>query len=394
MKRHGSDLDCSPVGPDAATAHHTPITTRIGLMSYLRPFSSSGARWLAAGAVVVGAAACGSDPEAHTAPDLTPVQVEVTESWTGSATAVHPARVVSIDEASVATRMAGTLERVAVQVGDRVSTGALLASLSADDVNARIAAAEAQVELARRTWQRVENLARDGAASLQERDQAMAALQGAEAQLQEAVHQANYVEIRAPFAGVVTARMANAGDLAAPGQPILRLAGSQVKVVSELPADLAGQVSAGDAVELSTGDDGLRVAGTVARVVPALDRGSRRFQVEVRPSSAAGLLPGAFVRLHLQTSRNATRWIPRDAVVRSGQLTGVFAVESDSLRLRWLRLGRTDGEVVEVLSGPAGPLTVVRSPSTDLRDGQPVSGVTQRSVTGAPVSDATATQEG
>jgi RND family efflux transporter MFP subunit len=360
--------------PSASAGSNVSLQTRIRLMLSLR--SIPAARWVAAGAVLAGAAACGGDTESHAAVDLSPVQVQVTEVWTGSAAAVHPGRVVAVEEASVATRMAGTLDRVAVQVGDRVAAGALIAALSADDVNARIAGAEAQLELAQRTWTRVENLARDGAASAQERDQAMAALRGAEAQLQEAVSQAEYVEIRAPFAGVVTARMANPGDMAAPGHPIVRLAGTAVKVVAELPAEMAGQVAPGDAVQLTTAPGAAPMAGTVARVVPALDRGSRRFQIEVRPSSAAGLLPGAFARVHLEGSEDATRWIPADAIVRSGQLTGVYTLEQDTLRLRWLRLGRTDGEAVELLAGPAGALTVVRNPDGALRDGQPVSGVT------------------
>ena len=75
-------------------------------------------------------------------------------------------------------------------------------------------------------------------------------------------------------------------------------------------------------------------------------------------------------------AEGSTRWIPSDAVVRHGQLTGVFTVEGETLRLRWLRLGRESGGAQEVLAGPAGEMTVVRSPSRDLRDGQPVSTVT------------------
>ena len=109
-------------------------------------------------------------------------------------------------------------------------------------------------------------------------------------------------------------------------------------------------------------------------MVPALNRASRRFQIEVTPGSGSDLLPGAFARLHLAAAEpGATRWIPRDAVVRKGQLTGVFSLEDDSLRLRWLRLGRTRDGAVEVLAGPAGELTVVRDATPELHDGQPVS---------------------
>lgn len=342
--------------------------------------------------IVAGAAlavaACGADAPEHEARELEPVAVTVTEAWTATSLAAHPARVVPLEEAEVATRMAGTIARMAVNVGDRVGRGALIASLDGSDVRARIAAAQAQLELAQRTWTRVENLERDGAASTHEKDQALAQLRSAEAMLQEAEAHASYVEIRAPFAGVVTARMADAGDLAAPGQPLVQLSGTGVKVVAELPADLAGTVRPGQAVRLET--DRASMEATVENVVPALNRATRRFQVEVTPASGEGLVSGSFVRLHLAAGDHETRWIPEDAVFRLGQLTGVYAVESDTLRLRWLRLGRTSEGAVEILGGPSGALTVVRNPGTELADGQPVSGVTP---VAAP-SPTTATQEG
>lgn len=319
-------------------------------------------------------AACGADPSEHETQDLPPVAVTATAAWHASSEASHPARVVPLEEAEVATRMAGTVDLVAVRVGDRVSPGDLIASLDAADVDARIEAAHAQLELARRTYRRMENLERDGAASTHELDQARAGLRSAEAMVKEAEAQAAYVEIRAPFAGTITARMADAGDMAAPGFPLVQLSGSGVKVVAELPSSLSGSIVVGQAVTLET--DRESIAGTVSHVAAALNRASHRFQVEVVPSVPEGLLPGSFLRMTIPEAEGSTRWIPSDAVVRHGQLTGVFTVEGETLRLRWLRLGRESGGAQEVLAGPAGEMTVVRGPSRDLRDGQPVSAVT------------------
>jgi len=333
------------------------------------------ARWILAGAAAMAVAACGGDPEHGPRAQLDPVTVTVTESWSSRAADAHPARVTSLQEAHVSTRMAGTVSRIPVQVGDRVGQGTLLALLDDRDVQARISSAEAQMELARRTFERVAALARDGAASDNERDQSQARLRSAEAMLEEARAQSSYVEIRAPFAGAVTARMVDAGDLANPGQPLVRLEGRGVKVVADLAADRAGSLRAGDAVRIETRDANgatVEVPGSVTRVVPALDPSSHRFQVEVVPSAAADLVPGAFARIHVAGAGGATRWIPADAVVRSGQLTGVYTVESDTLRLRWLSLGRSAEDAVEVLSGPAGTLRVVRDAHAGLRDGQPV----------------------
>jgi RND family efflux transporter MFP subunit len=329
--------------------------------------------WIVASAALV--AACGGDePRQETGP-AEPVAVTVTEAWTAPAAARYAARVEAGQSADVATRASGTLTGVAVDVGDRVRAGQVVAHLDASDVQARIEGARAAAELAERTLGRVQRLAADGAASQQELDEMSARASSARAAVQEAEAQAAYVEVRAPFDGVVTARMADPGDLAVPGRPVLRIAGTgALKVAADLPSDLSGSVRPGQAVAVRTAA-GDRVPATVTRVVPTLDPTTRRFRVEASPSGS-GLRAGQVVSLELDDVGSGSQWIPADAVVRRGQLQGVYVVEADTLRLRWLRLGRSLEEVVEVLAGPPGTLTVVRRPADTLRDGQPVSRTT------------------
>jgi RND family efflux transporter MFP subunit len=320
-------------------------------------------------ATVVAVAACQGEPEPRPGGAMAPVQVQVSPARSGADADLQPARVVPVQEAEIATRTTGTIASIPVQVGDVVAAGARLATLDDADVQARIEAAAAQAELARRTFQRLENLAADGAASQQELDQARAGLAAAEGGLREARAQSAYSVITAPFAGTVVTRMADPGDLAAPGMPLLRLASREVKVVADLPAERLRGLSAGMTVEVEVG--GERFPATLLRVVQALDPASRRGRVEM--TVEGDLLPGTLGRVRLPGGTDGgTRWIPTDALVRSGQLTGVYAVERDTLRLRWVRLGRRSGDAVELLAGPAGDLTVVRSPGADLRDGQPV----------------------
>ena len=82
--------------------------------------------------------------------------------------------------------------------------------------------------------------------------------------------------------------------------------------------------------------------------------------------------PGSFVRIELGQPLSTTRWIPADAVVRRGQLTGVFVVDGDELRLRWVRLGQSIDDSVELLAGPGPDALLVRRPDLALVDGQPV----------------------
>jgi hypothetical protein len=179
---------------------------------------------------------------------------------------------------------------------------------------------------------------------------------------------------------VVTARSADPGDLAAPGVPLVTVTGAGgLEVEADLPSALQGAVEVGDTLPLFLQD---RVGGEgevgrvrVTRVVPALEAGSRRFRVEARfveGHQPAGLVPGTYARLGIEGDAGSARWIPSDALVRRGQLRGVFVVEDDHLRLRWVRLGEVRGEAVELLAGPAGPMRIVRQPDAALYDGQPV----------------------
>jgi RND family efflux transporter MFP subunit len=296
----------------------------------------------------------------------------------------YPATLVPVERADLATRMSGTIRRILVDVGSQVSAGQILAELDASDIEARIAAAEANARLARRSFDRVDNLAADGAASQQELDEVTARLQTAEAGLTDARAQAGYAVLRAPFDGMVTARMADPGDLAAPGRALLSLHGRKaLKVEADLPGDMAGKVQVGDELSVLFPSLGSSAAVTVTRVAPALTPGSRRFRVEARflqeLPGEGNIVPGAFVRLILKEGDASTRWIPADAVIRRGQLTGVFTVEDSGLKLRWVRLGETSGDAIELLAGPIVDSPIVRRPGSDLYDGRGVSSVQHES---------------
>ncbi len=316
-------------------------------------------------------ASCHTAPEPVDVEPPDPVDVVVTAAWRAGADRSFSGRIESVDRADVATRVSGIVRSIPVDVGDRVRTGDVVLTLDDRDLVARIQAAEATVELADQSWGRVSRLEAEGAAARQELDAATAALAQARAALVEARAQAAYARVRAPFDGVVTQRSVDVGDLAVPGRALLRLQSvEQVFVAADLPADAIGAVEVGDTVAVEGVD--LAERAVVSRVVPVLDPGVSRFRIEAGFTGEGRSPAGTVVSVRVPGAGGGARWIPEDAVIRRGQLAGAFTVERDTVRLRWLRLGRRSAAGVEVLAGPIGDLLVVRRPAADLRDGAPV----------------------
>mgnify|MGYP001821466501 CR=1 FL=1 len=304
--------------------------------------------------------------------------VEASEATRAPAALSVPARVRSEKTAQLATRTSGTIRRILVDVGDVVREGQDLVMLEDADVRASVARAEASLQLARRTRDRIAALERDGAATGQELDEATARLQVAEAGLTEARSGLQYAALRAPFGGVVSARHADPGDLAVPGRSLLEVSGAGDLIVE---ADLSARLSVKEgqqvSIEQSAGPKGRWVA-VITRVVPVLDRASQTFRIEARLVATNGPfpVPNSIVGLRIPSESDSVLVIPADAMFSRGQLTGVFLVRGTGLRLRWIRPGREWGSSLEVLSGLAPGDTVVRRPGDALVDGQVVDSVT------------------
>jgi len=290
-----------------------------------------------------------------------------------------PARVVARETANLATRTSGTIESVLVGIGSPVRQGQVLVRLEASGVESAVARAEAQAVVARRTYDRLSNLERDGAATRQELDQAEAALRTAEAMRDEADAAREYVTLRAPFDGTVSARFVDPGDLASPGQPVLVISGAGgVKLEADVPAAMAEAMAEGERVTVVEPQSARRWPATVRRVVPVIDLASHRFRVEAMFDSSENLpVAGSYVRLEIAGRGEANAWVPSDAIVRRGQLSGVYVVTGDAVRLRWIRTGRRTADAVEVLAGLAAGSLVVRHPDPGLVDGAAVDGTSE-----------------
>jgi len=220
------------------------------------------------------------------------------------------------------------------------------ASLTAAQQQAAAALAQATANL-----RRTERLYADSAAPLVHLEAARTAHAQAEAQAGAVRADLAYAEIRAPFAGLVVNRLADPGDQAAPGQPLLVVEDRTAReIVVTVPDELREQLRPGQIASVRIGSGERRYSARILAVVPGAD--PRSPTVEVRLSGPKELAPGLAAVVELPAAGHSAMLVPTSAITRRGQLEGVFLFAPDStLRLRWIRTGRGTDSTVEVLSG-------------------------------------------
>lgn len=272
--------------------------------------------------------------------------------------------------AELSTRLAGRIESVRVRAGDAVRSGQLLLTLERAAQSAAEGQAESALELATANLRRLERLHRDSAAPLVQLEAARNAFAQAQGQVQAVRADLAYTDIRAPFDGRIASRLADPGDLAGPGQPLLIVEdASRREIVATLPDELRERVRPGQELAVELGDGRRRITARVLAVVTGAD--PRSPTVELRLAGPPGLTSGLAAVAEIPTAGRAALVVPSSAVVERGQLQGVFLFAPDStLRLRWIRAGRVRGDSVEVVSGLVeGDLVALRAEGA--RDGLP-----------------------
>jgi RND family efflux transporter MFP subunit len=271
-----------------------------------------------------------------------PIRVEVT------------GQVAPIFQATLSSRIQGTIDKLLVREGSRVSKGQLLIQLDSRDLQADLARAHAEVENAKAHLDRMNQLYVQDAVSKQEMENATRAYRVAEASRRAVEAQLSYTMVRAPFEGVITEKKVEAGELASPGQPLL-------KMEDPLHLRLEATVAEGDLKSVSRGDKipvvidalgGQTLTSLVSQILPAGDPQTHTFMVKVDLPKILGLKTGMFGRFQLDKGLTQTILVPSAAVVERGELSSLYVVGSDqTARLRWVKLGRRFEQQVEILSG-------------------------------------------
>jgi RND family efflux transporter MFP subunit len=322
-------------------------------------------------ATALGLAGCGGEPARPAGASALPAATVTTAAVEAiSRIRLEPlaGTVRPADHALVSARVTGAVIGPVPALGTRVAAGQTVLTLNADEVRARLAQARAVLDQVERELARERTLLTGGASTaenvrlLEDRRRASAAA------VDEAATLAGYTTVTAPFAGVVTRRLVETGDLATAGSPLFELEGTdRLRAEVAVPESLAAPAPG---AELTVTADGSRISARLAEISPAADPATRTRLAKVDLPAGAAVRSGQFVRVLWPASRAEVLLVPAGALVRFGQMEQVFVAESGRARLRLVRTGGTEDGRTVILSGLAAGETVVANPTPTLRDGQ------------------------
>jgi len=306
-----------------------------------------------------------------------------------------PGTLQGFVQAPIAARASGYLKRWHKDIGTRVKQGELLAEIETPEIDQQLSQAMAarqqaasSLDLARSTLERWESLRRKDVVSQQEVDerrsaeaQARANLAAADANVERLKQLEGFKRVLAPFAGVVTKRNVDVGDLidagGGAGRALFVLAQTDpLRVYVNVPQSYAQLVKPGQHVVVTQTElRGSGFKGEIVRTAASIDATTRTMQVEINlPNKDGVLLPGAFVQVALELLPSGVMTIPTNALMIRAEGMRVAAVGADNrVQLRAVRVGRNYGEAIEILDGIAAGERLVLNPPDSLNDGDEVS---------------------
>ena len=321
--------------------------------------------------------ACSGDKKENTIKELPAVTVEVQEVASGANSKFISASgtLESEKRAVISTRMMGYVTALNVQTGQKVRKGQLLVSIKNDDLQAKKAQAEAGVmqaqagyNSAKKDWERFTALFKQQSASQKELDNvtmqyqmAQAGFEAAKAMRNEVIAQFAYANLTAPFDGTVTETFVKQGAMANPGAPLVTIegGGELQAVVSVSESDIL-KLKNGIVADVKLKSSSETLKGKVIEISSSSQNSSGQYAVKLALEGKKDkALSGMFINVifpiakeESTTTENEMMVIPKSAVITQGQLNGIYTVNAENIALlRWLRLGKTYGENIEVLSG-------------------------------------------
>lgn len=305
-------------------------------------------------------------------------------------------KIEAENSANLSTRMMGYVTKIHVQVGQKVGAGQLLVSINNTDLQAKKAQVDASIlqatagyNNAKKDYDRFVNLFKQQSASQKELDDmtaryemAKAGLEGAKQMRNEVMAQFSYSNITAPFSGVVTNTFIKEGDMANPGMPLISIEGaSRLQVTAMVSENDIASIKKGMAARVLVKSSNTMINGKVGEVSLSAKNTGGQYLVKINlDKTDSSVLSGMFVNVQfpvenkIKTVQPDRVLVPENALVKQGQLTGIYTIgEGNSAILRWLRIGKTFGNQVEIISGLSSDEQYIISAEGKLYNGAIVS---------------------
>lgn len=291
------------------------------------------------------------------------------------------------EEATVAARVAGQIEKIQVDLGDRVTAGQELVLIDTASYEAlvrqsaaNLARASASAANATQNLKRVQDLERKKIASSSDLDLAVAEAAQTQAEVKaaeaaDAMSRLNLERsrVRAPFDGAVAQRLVTAGDYLAVGTPIIRLVKlDPLRLRLEVPERESIAVRAGQEVRLTVEGDTNIYSGRLVRIAPAIRQADRMLPVEADVPNPGTLRAGLFARAQIIVNANEPALsVPTHAIVTFAGLEKVVAFQGGKAVEKTVTTGRRGADWIEIVSGLSAGETIVLDPA-GIRTGQPL----------------------
>jgi RND family efflux transporter MFP subunit len=306
-----------------------------------------------------------------------------------------PGTLQGFVQAPIAARASGYLRRWYKDIGSKVQKGELLAEIETPEIDQQLSQAIAtraqtasSLELAKSTQERWEALRKKDAVSQQELDekrsanvQARANVAAADANVERLRQMEGFKRVVAPFAGIITKRNVDVGDLIDAGggsgaRALFVLSQTDpLRVYVNVPQTYAQLIKVGQKVAITQTElPGKRFDGEIVRTAGSIDTTTRTMQVEINlPNKNAMLLPGAFVQVALPLPADASLVIPANALLFRKEGLSVAVVDGNgTVHLRPVQIGRNLGPTIEVLQGVSISDRLVLNPADSLAEGDHV----------------------
>jgi len=306
-----------------------------------------------------------------------PVRVETMtiESRTVDAVVSAAGALNSRNTSVLSSKVMGKVVELTVQEGDYVTPGMLLMTIESGEISAQTYQAQAAYNNAKLQFDRIRSLFSQNAATQMEMDQATLGFESAMAGLNAAKAMESYTTITAPISGRIVEKKINLGEMALPGQPVL-------KIEDNRNLRLEITVKEGDIRFVETGKSvtvridalpGRELKARVAQVVPAADPRTHSFVVKIDVPADKGLITGMYGKALFSTGKRDAILVPRSSVVGMSGVSGVYLVSAEGNAVfQMVQPGEVRDDMIEAAAGLKAGDRVIVSGQTAGMDGKKV----------------------